>query len=735
MSLGLLAVLVCAGTLAAQTGSVVGRVWGPNGRPVIATVEILGTSLQAVSDNTGRYCIENVPAGTHTLRAKAAAFSPVDITDVVVASGDSTRVNIGVGPRPQDWAILEDSLLLGPAPSRRITLFVDSLGVVPTPGDAAHRQQVSDSLALRGLAFLSDSGGLMVFGITAAASWDTLAARDSVFRVADGLRRALPGLVRQAGPLVRYRPAGAAFVATDEVVVRFDGALSYADIAAINHRVGARPAYSGALVANEFLVQAFDRDGIALSNAYWAMVGSPAVRSAYPNFRARSFPTNGPGGEPLSGDQWHLERINVAPAWPLATGTVVVGVIEQDGFEITHPDLKGRLWTSADAGADADGDRLVGEQSGWNFSDCAGTASLANAQGMGAFTGPPATCGEPGLTTRGGTPTHGTAVAGLVAADRNGEGLIGVCPGCRLMLVVVDGMNLYSLQLGFQYVEVHGAQVVNLSQHLGTALDELPPDFDGLLRRIAQTRPMVVSIGNEDQDFCAGAAAGFPAIPGVIPAGASNQRDKRIAAGYGDCLSVLAPAGRGRYLVGVTTTDVTGTPGRNSEYGEGCTTSEFRLTDVPKRDYTKCFGGTSAAAPIVSGVVGLMLAAQPNLGPTAVKDILQTTADKIQRGSANYDAGGKSLTHGYGRVNACAAVHKAVGDPQWQEKCARTTPWYCIWWVWLLIALFVGVVVGVIVYRVRPAGSPGRLKWAVVAGVIAAVVVFVLLWLLCRWLN
>jgi len=46
-------------------------------------------------------------------------------------------------------------------------------------------------------------------------------------------------------------------------------------------------------------------------------------------------------------------------------------------------------------------------------------------------------------------------------------------------------------------------------------------------------------------------------------------------------------------------------------------------------DYTNIFNGTSAATPIVSGVVALMLDANPNLTWRDVKHILATTSDKV----------------------------------------------------------------------------------------------------------
>jgi len=85
-------------------------------------------------------------------------------------------------------------------------------------------------------------------------------------------------------------------------------------------------------------------------------------------------------------------------------------------------------------------------------------------------------------------------------------------------------------------------------------------------------------------------------------------------------------------------------------------------------DYTDGFGGTSSACPVVAGVAGLILSANPYLEAWEVKQILQDTADKItdtskdpQLGVAygTYNNKGHSLWFGYGKVNAYEAVKAA----------------------------------------------------------------------------
>jgi subtilisin-like proprotein convertase family protein len=80
-------------------------------------------------------------------------------------------------------------------------------------------------------------------------------------------------------------------------------------------------------------------------------------------------------------------------------------------------------------------------------------------------------------------------------------------------------------------------------------------------------------------------------------------------------------------------------------------------------DYSSAFGGTSASAPAVSGVVALLLQANPQLTWRDVQAILMTTAAKIDpsHGDWKTTAAGYHVNHtyGFGRVNAAAAVAAA----------------------------------------------------------------------------
>jgi hypothetical protein len=70
---------------------------------------------------------------------------------------------------------------------------------------------------------------------------------------------------------------------------------------------------------------------------------------------------------------------------------------------------------------------------------------------------------------------------------------------------------------------------------------------------------------------------------------------------------------------------------------------------------TRSVGGTSFASPFVAGVAALVKAADPSLGPAQIRQLLLDTA--------NLGVGGTWITGSQRRVNAAAAVARALGVP------------------------------------------------------------------------
>jgi len=153
---------------------------------------------------------------------------------------------------------------------------------------------------------------------------------------------------------------------------------------------------------------------------------------------------------------------------------------------------------------------------------------------------------------------------------------------------------------------------------------------------------------------------------GVIAVGASTSGDlggvttqnqnaqyRAPYSQFGPTLDVVAPSGD-QHLA-ITTTDrfsLTGvdTLGYNTASSVG---------ELSNRQYTQSFTGTSAAAPLVSGIAASIIASVPSVTAQQVKDFIKNSADKI--GNEAY-TGGRNDFYGHGRVNMYKALRMARGQ-------------------------------------------------------------------------
>jgi hypothetical protein len=77
------------------TGKIEGTVSDPAGSPVAgAQVLILGSSFGAITNDKGYYFINNVPVGTHTVRAQFIGFTPAEVRGVRVQGGQTATQDI-----------------------------------------------------------------------------------------------------------------------------------------------------------------------------------------------------------------------------------------------------------------------------------------------------------------------------------------------------------------------------------------------------------------------------------------------------------------------------------------------------------------------------------------------------------------------------------------------------------------------------------------------------------------
>lgn len=343
----------------------------------------------------------------------------------------------------------------------------------------------------------------------------------------------------------------------------------------------------------------------------------------------------------LYGQQWHLrntgqgggtagEDLRVEQAWDTTFGAgSVIGILDS-GTEHAHPDLAANY--------------LPG--SSFDFND-----------------------GDLDPAPAGPTESHGTSVSGLaVAVGNNGLGVSGVAPSAkfgalRLITAPISDATIASA-MNFQNAVIH---VKNNSWSFteGVLLDTFGHFSD--LAAIAGSS--VTGRGGKGTVFVfAGMNDG--AIGGnVNHSGFCNQRQvisvgsvdfngfRSPFSNRGAALLVCAPSGGGPGDRALETTDQTGPDGYN--------------TDV-SGDYVGTtggggFSGTSGSAPLVSGVVALMLSANPDLSARDVQHVLVRSARKNNPGSPSWmtNGAGRLVSHdfGHGVVNAAAAVQLALAFP------------------------------------------------------------------------
>lgn len=346
-------------------------------------------------------------------------------------------------------------------------------------------------------------------------------------------------------------------------------------------------------------------------------------------------------------DQWHLENsgiqfgtslglkkgadARVIAAWKrlqlLGSTSCIVAVID-DGFDLTHPDLSGHSKVVAP----------------WDFSTNSNNPAPKN------FNPDP---------RRGDY--HGTACAGVAIGNANGAGITGAAPDCRFMPVRWTGtISDETIKKQFAYVAAHGAWVVSCSWGAAGSYYEPSSVMNEAIAKCARKGRnglgcvILFAAGNDDHninDPAGGTLDGFAVHPDVIAVAACNSLDQKSNySNFGREISVCAPS-NGAGGRGILTCDVRGTfRFNNGNYESG----------YEAGDYTRTFGGTSSATPLVAGICALILSANPALTAKQVKEILQSTARKI--GPAESYVNGHSIYFGYGCVEAEAAVKKALAS-------------------------------------------------------------------------
>lgn len=211
---------------------------------------------------------------------------------------------------------------------------------------------------------------------------------------------------------------------------------------------------------------------------------------------------------------------------------------------------------------------------------------------------------------------HGTHVCGTIAGGQTEDGVnIGVAPGADLLVagVALGRATVHAVIEGIAWAVEKGADIINMS--LGFEYYE--PHFTYIFDRLIQDDILpVAAIGNESQ--------GSSDSPGnahnALSIGAIEQITRRRVevASYSSGASMVFPSKQEHTIV--TKPDLVA-PG-SQVYS--CIPPENR----PDGNFNYAFmDGTSMAAPHVSGVAALLMAAHPTVPVRELIQVLKETAD------------------------------------------------------------------------------------------------------------
>ena len=407
------------------------------------------------------------------------------------------------------------------------------------------------------------------------------------------------------------------------------------------------------------------------------LVRHPQVLMAEPNIIIATALLYRPTDSRYS-EQWHLynrggrdlaanAHVFAEKAWDITRGSRSVTIaVTDDGFDLTHPDL----------------------------------------QGPGKIVSPRDLKNRDALPIPERNENHGTPVAGVAIAEETGDGIVGIAPGCSFMPIQTTGyLDDLSIEQLFDWAIEQGADVISCSWSPASVYFPLSRRISRAINKAATKGRggkgcvIVFSAGNANRpvegkveetgwakNLLKGVTnwlSGFAIHPDVITVSACTSLNRKAAySNWGRHISVAAPSNNATPSMALSEgTFDTGPPIRASLPGRAVLTLD-RTGDqgYTIADFTG-FGGTSSACPLVAGIAGLMLSANPDLTAKAVKQILQKTADKIvdnrpdpQLGKryGTYDRNGHSFWFGYGKVNAYEAV-KAAQTEAFSDRRLRET--------------------------------------------------------------
>ncbi|MDD2905128.1 MAG: S8 family serine peptidase [Sulfurimonas sp.] len=352
-------------------------------------------------------------------------------------------------------------------------------------------------------------------------------------------------------------------------------------------------------------------------------IGDPNNRAVIPYSTAKTtmddFINNFPliGNDPKRNEQWYIDKLGLDTIGGKRINQTYIQIVD-DGFESNHEDLK----ENYDA------------NHSWN----------------------------PKLITPQNDPTswnpdynHGSQVAGIIGARGfNGKGVRGVAPYSKLVgyaFLYEDENGTHSGLQGLEQAWLSGDganDILVTNNSWGSSIDYY---YDA--ENIAKIGATLLRDGKGRIYVMAGGNARVPK--------ASKNDNTRFLTGN----SNLSNMANNQYVIAVgsinqnDTVSYYSSKGSNllvTAYGDSDGNTNNIVTTTNNNGYSTKFNGTSASAPMVSGIIGLVLEACPDLTYRDVKYLLATTSNIIDSSNPTWVKNSANLWHsvdyGYGVVDA-----------------------------------------------------------------------------------
>lgn len=339
------------------------------------------------------------------------------------------------------------------------------------------------------------------------------------------------------------------------------------------------------------------------SNSMEFLLHDPLVLSVQSNYRVQFY---GAPNDSLFEEQWNMDMIRMPQVWEHGTGgltangdTIVLAIVDS-GFNIDHPDLSPNVWHNyaeiPGNGIDDDQNGYIDDVTGWNFRENSPIHGLSK---------------------------HGHAVAGLAGAKGDNEiGISGVNQTVKLLLLDITEVDEiiaayeYLYDLRNQYNQTNGQKGAFIVANNASW---------GIENTFCDQLPVLAMMYDEL------GAVGVLSI--AAPSNNFHNVDVR-----GDIPSTcLSP-----FIISVLNTNQLNQKVNGSSYGKKSIDIGVPGDEVPSLQLTgyRLFSGNSAAAPQLTGAVGLLYSlACPNIidqtkeapGQTALlfKDIILKSAFKF----------------------------------------------------------------------------------------------------------